>query len=260
MNGRKISTVALAGLGGIGLNVARALDRGIDGLSLAMITVRNTDRAATLLDGFQNRPLLVDPARLAEADIVVEAAPADAFRAVVGPAIERGRTLVIVSAGALLQHLDLVDRAHATGARILLASGALGGLDALRAAAGDGLESVTLVSSKPPRAFTDAPSDQRACLFRGNALQAAAAFPANANVAATLALAGIGPERTQVEIWSDPALTQNIHAWSASGSFGEISVRVACAPSAENPRSSRLASLSVIDCLRRLRAPLLVGG
>ena len=263
-------TVAIAGLGAIGLPLARALDAGVDGLSLIAVAVRDRAKAAPYLAGFRTPPKLVDIPALADADIVVEAAPAAVFESIARAAIGAGRIFVPASVGALLPRMHLVQQARQTGARIVVPTGALLGLDAVRAAAEGAVESVTMVTRKPPAGLAGAPYLEQhgiqvlgltepLCVFRGNALDAAAGFPANVNVAAALALAGIGPERTQVEIWADPGVTRNTHTIRVEAEAARFSMTIENVPSAENPRTGRLTPLSVLACLRGLVSPLKVG-
>ena len=199
-----MKTVAIGGLGAIGLKLARALDAGVDGLRLIAVAARDQAKAEANLRGFRTPPRLVTLDGLAEADIVVEAAPAAVFETIASAAIEAGRIFVPASVGALLPRMHLVRRARETGARIVVPTGALLGLDAVRAAAEGRVDSVTIESRKPPRGLEGAPylvqhgidvsgltAPKR--VFEGNAFDAAAGFPANVNVAAALALAGIGP-------------------------------------------------------------------
>lgn len=263
-------TVALAGLGAIGLPLARALDLGIDGLRLVAVATRDPVKGRARLAGFRDVPPLVDFPTLAEADIVVEATPAALFERVALPAIEAGRVFVPASVGALLPRMHLVKRAVATGARIVIPTGALLGLDAVRAAAEGVVESVTLETRKPPAGLAGAPYlekhnidvmdiDAPLCVFRGNARDAAAGFPANVNVAAALALAGIGPIRTQVEIWADPSLSRNVHIIHVEAEAANFTMRIENVPSSENPRTGRITALSMLACLRGLVSPLKVG-
>ena len=263
-------TVAIAGLGAIGLPLARALDAGVDGLALVAVAVRDRAKAAVRLDGFRAPPRLVEIAALAEADIVVEAAPAAVFEPIALAAIEAGRIFVPASVGALLPRMHLVYRAQATGARIIVPTGALLGLDAVRAAAEGPVESVTMVTRKPPSGLAGAPYLERhgiqvlgltepLCVFRGNALDAAAGFPANVNVAAALALAGIGPQRTQVEIWADPGVTRNTHTIRVEAAAARFTMTIENVPSEDNPRTGKLTPLSILACLRGLVSPLKVG-
>lgn len=263
-------TVAIGGLGAIGLSVARAIDIDPKGLTLVAVAASDSESAQSKIAGFRSPPRVVEAAGLAEADIVVEAAPAAAFEAIVLPAIERGRILVVASVGALISRLHLIELARASGARIVVPSGALAGLDAIRALALEHISTLVLETRKRPEGLAGAPFLQRqgmdvgaireaTCVFRGNALEAAVGFPANANVAAALALAGIGAERTQVEIWADPTVTRNTHTIRVEADAAQITVRVESTPAPGNPRTSRLAPLSVLACLRSLNSTLRVG-
>jgi len=263
-------TVAIGGLGAIGFAVAEALDRGIAGLRLVAVSGRDRDRARARMAHFRDPPAVVDLAGLAAADIVVEAVPAAAFEAIALPAIAAGRTLIACSAGALLPRLHLVDAARQSGARIVVPTGALLGLDAVRAAAEGPVERVSMETRKPPAGLAGAPFLEArgldmarvtvpTCVFRGNAREAAAGFPANVNVAAALALAGIGPERTEVEIWADPTVTRNTHTIRVEAEAARFTMTIEGVPSAENPRTGRLTPLSVLACLRGLSATLKVG-
>ncbi|HXA24084.1 MAG TPA: aspartate dehydrogenase [Acetobacteraceae bacterium] len=263
-------TVAIGGLGAIGLKLARALDEGVDGLQLVAVAARDQAKAQGNLQQFRAPPRLVSLADLAAADIVVEAAPAAVFEKIAGAAIEAGRIFVPASVGALLPRMPLVRRAQETGARIVVPTGALLGLDAVRAAAEGRVDSVTIESRKPPRGLEGAPylvrhgidvsqitAPQR--VFEGNAFDAAAGFPANVNVAAALALAGIGPIRTRVEIWADPTITRNIHTIRVEAESARFTMTVENVPSAENPRTGQITALSMLACLRGLVATLKVG-
>ena len=262
--------VALAGLGAIGMVLAQRLNAGIPGLRLAAVAARDGDHAARrLTEAGIDAPVVTLDELPRRADIVVEAIPAAQFRAVAAPAIEAGRVLVALSAGALLDHFDLVARAAATGARIIVPTGALLGLDAVRAAAKGKIESVRMVTRKPPAGLEGAPYlEQRGIslaglaaplrVFEGTAREGARGFPANVNVAAALALAGIGPDRTRLEIWADPGVTRNTHTIELEADSARLSMTIENVPS-ENPRTGRITALSVIACLEGMVAPLRVG-
>ncbi|MBU6499443.1 MAG: aspartate dehydrogenase [Rhodospirillales bacterium] len=263
-------SVAIGGLGAIGFDLARALDRGVEGLRLVAVASRDPVRAAERVAGFAHRPEVVPLAGLAAADIVVEAAPAAVFEAIAGPAIAAGRIFVPSSVGALLPRIHLVEQARASGARIVVPTGALLGLDAVRACAEGVVESVSIETRKPPGGLAGAPYLARngidvaaittpTLVFEGNALDAAAGFPANVNVAAALALAGIGPLRTTVRIWADPGVTRNIHTIRVEAEAARLTMTVENVPSEANPRTGRLTPLSVLACLRGLVATLKVG-
>ena len=264
-------TVGIAGLGAIGLHLARALDQGVQGLRLVAVSARDQGKAAANLAGFRNKPAIVSLAALAEhADIVVEAAPAAVFEEVATAAIEAGRIFVPSSVGALLPRMHLVERAKQTGARIIVPTGALLGLDAVRAAAEGTVSTVTIETRKPPGGLVGAPYlaqhgiDVLAIttptrIFHGNAFDAAQGFPANVNVAAALALAGIGPERTMVEIWADPGVTRNMHTIRVEADEVRLTMTIENVPSVENPRTGRITPLSILACLRGMTSTLKVG-
>jgi aspartate dehydrogenase len=263
-------TVAICGLGAIGLKLARALDDGVDGLQLVAVSARDHAKAEANLRTFRAPPRLVPLAGLAEADIVVEAAPAAIFEQIAVAAIEAGRIFVPASVGALLPRMHLVQQAENTGARIVVPTGALLGLDAVRAASEGPVNSVTIETRKPPRGLEGAPylvkhgidvsgitSPQR--VFEGDAFDAAAGFPANVNVAAALALAGIGPARTRVEIWADPNVDRNVHTVRVDAEAARLTMTIENVPSAENPRTGQITALSMLACLRGLVSTLKVG-
>jgi aspartate dehydrogenase len=262
--------VAIGGFGAIGKTVAQRLDRGIDGLSLAAVSARDTLRAAAAVAHFA-RPVPVKPlAELwKEADILVECAPAAVLRDIAEPALAHGRILMVLSSGALLENLDLVDLARRHGGRILVPTGALLGLDAVAAAAEGEIARVRMTTRKPPQGLAGAPYleqhhisvdglDAAKCVFAGTAGEAARGFPANVNVAAALALAGIGPERTTIEIWADPSISRNIHQIEVEADAARFSMQIENVPS-ENPKTGRLTPLSVIAALKKLVSPLAIG-
>lgn len=264
-------TVAIGGLGAIGAHLARALDAGVEGLRLVAVAARDQDKARQTIAGFRSVPKLVGLSDLAEqADIVVEAAPAAVFEQIAEAAIGRGRIFVPSSVGALLPRMHLVARARETGARIVVPTGALLGLDAVRAAAEGKVESVTIETRKPPRGLEGAPYlvenkidvfaiTTPTIVFKGNAFDAARGFPANVNVAAALALAGIGPERTMVEIWGDPTVTRNTHTIRVEAETVRLTMTIENVPSEENPRTGKITPLSILACLRGLTSTLKVG-
>ncbi len=271
MAAEKTLKVAIAGLGAIGLPVARALDRGIVGLRLVAVSARDRARAEARLAPLAEPPPLLTLAELAEvADLVIESIPAASFAEVAEPAIARGRIFMPLSVGALLNRMDLVDKARQTGARIIVPTGALLGLDAVRAAAEGKISSVTMVTRKPPQSLKGAPHivaqgfdmdaiAQPTLVFQGSAREAAKGFPANINVAAALSLAGIGPDRTEVEIWADPTVMRNTHRIQVDGDAARFEMRIEGIPTKENPATGKITALSVIATLRGLVSPLRVG-
>ena len=144
------------------------------------------------------------------------------------------------------------------------------GLDAVIAAAEGGISSVDMISRKPPQGLLGAPYliahgieitglGEPRRVFSGTAREAARGFPANVNVAAALALAGIGPDRTRIEIWADPTITRNIHRIEVEAAAARLSMQVENVPSDDNPRTGRLTALSAIAALKKLVSPLAIG-
>lgn len=262
--------VAVAGLGAIGFEIARRLDAGIPGLWLTAVSARDRDGAARRIAGFAQPVPVLPVEELPEvADVVVECAPKAVFAQILEPAIAAGRIVMPLSVGALLDRMDLVDRARETGARIIVPTGALLGLDAVRAAAEGTIESARIVTRKPPKGLAGAPYlDQHGIdvaaiteptrIFDGSARDGARGFPANVNVAAALSLAGIGPDRTRLEIWADPTVTRNTHTIVVESDSARLTMTIENIPS-ENPRTGRITPLSVIAALRGLVSPLKIG-
>jgi aspartate dehydrogenase len=262
--------VGLAGLGAVGLGVARRLEAGIPGLVLAAVAVRDHDKARrNLPDAGTRIPIVAVEALAQSCDIVVECLPPELFRKVAVQVVDAGKIFMPLSVGQLLENWDLVERTKATGARILVPTGALLGLDAVRAAAEGTIYSVTMVSRKPPNGLEGAPYliergislkdlKEPKKIFDGSAREGARGFPANVNVAAALSLAGIGPDKTRLEIWADPALTRNTHRIEVDADTARFSMAIEGIPS-ENPRTGRIVPLSAIAALRGLVAELKVG-
>ena len=267
-----VRTVAVGGFGAIGEKLARCLDDGIPGLRLAAVSARDRDRAAKFVASFAAPvPVLALEALAETAEIVVECAPAAVFRQVAEPALGAGGTLVAVSAGALLDNDDLVDLARARGGRIIVPSGALLGLDAVAAANQGIIRTVRMITRKPPAGLAGAPylaqhgidlDAVRAPLkvFEGTAREAVKGFPANVNVAVALSLAGIGPDRTRIEIWADPGVTRNTHTIDVDADSSRFSMTIENVPSEDNPRTGKITVLSVLALLRKLTSPLQIGG
>jgi aspartate dehydrogenase len=263
--------VAIGGFGAIGAAVAAQLDRGIDGLTLTAVSARDIARAERAMEGFSRAVPVLPLRRLAEvADVVIECAPAEVFRELAEPALAAGRTLIVLSCGALLDNDDLIELAKRCGGRILVPSGALLGLDAVQGAAQGKISRVHMVTRKPPDGLVGAPYlverqiavaglAEPTRVFNGTAREAARGFPANVNVAAALALAGIGPDRTTIEIWADPGIDRNIHKIAVEADSVRFSMQIENVPSLENPRTGRLTPLSVIALLRKLASPLAIG-
>ena len=262
--------VAVAGLGAIGLKIAEALDRGIPGCALAAVSANDRGKALERVSHLHGPVPVVALEKLEPlADIVVECAPAKLLPAVAEPFLRAGKTVIVLSCGALLANEHLVSLARRHGGNIVVPSGALLGLDAVAAAAEGEIRSVRMITRKPVRGLAGAPYlsehniriediTEPLRIFTGTAREAAAGFPANLNVAVALSLAGIGADRTTLEIWADPSLERNVHRVEVVADSAEFSMSIENVPS-DNPRTGRITALSVIAYLRKLNAPLRVG-
>jgi aspartate dehydrogenase len=261
--------VAIAGLGAIGRALALRLTR----LSEFELTCVAAGRAAPAHEWLAGAgiacPVVGLDALPAHADIAVECAPAAAMENICRPMLEAGKKVLVLSVGALLPRPHLVDIARAHGGQIIVPTGALIGLDAVSAAAEGEIRSVTMVTRKPPKGLAGAPYlvahgisveglSEPKQVFKGTARDAAAGFPANLNVVAALSLAGIGPDRTTIEIWADPGVTRNCHTIHVDSDSASFSMAIENIPS-ENPKTGRITALSALAALRKLAAPLRVG-
>jgi len=194
-------------------------------------------------------------------DLVVECAGHSAIEEHVLPALERGLPCMVASVGALsapgmAQRLEQAAQKGKTQVQLL--AGAIGGIDAIAAARIGGLDSVVYVGRKPPHAWKGTPAegdvdlatlDQPFCIFDGNAADAARLYPKNAHVAATLSLAGLGLQRTQVKLYADPSVTENVHHVEARGAFGSLELTMRGKPLAANPKTSALTVFSVVRAI-----------
>jgi aspartate dehydrogenase len=262
--------VAIAGLGPIGTKVAEALDQGIDGLVLTAVSVQNPEKHLNWLGKLATLPAVLPVEQLSEvADIVIECAPGRLLRSIVAPFVTKGKTAIVLSAGALLENEDLIELAKQNGGQIVVPTGALIGLDAVTAAAVGTIHSVRMVTRKPVQGLAGAPYivennidieriTEPLRIFEGTAREAAKGFPANLNVAVAVSLAGIGPDRTRLEIWADPTVTRNIHRVEVESDSARFSMSIENIPS-ENPKTGRITALSVIAYLRKQRSALRVG-
>jgi len=252
--------IGIIGAGAIGSTLAHALDD-MEGIELIGIADRLKDKAAYLAEHVRKgRAMRLD--RLGDlTDLVVESASQEAVREHLPKVLAKGKSVIVMSVGALAderlrKRLEGLARKH--HCKVYIPTGAIGGIDAVRAARESTLQEVTLVTTKPPAALSPA-TKRRKVLFRGKANEAVLEYPQNINVAATLSLAGLGFQETKVEIIVDPLATRNVHKILAQGDFGRIRVEVENLPSPENPRTSYLAALSAVALIRRILSPIEVG-
>ena len=264
--------VGIVGLGAIGLQIAQTIDRNtLPDTELVAIASHNQVKAKRNLARFSSIPEITNIREVAEqSDVIIECAPSAIFDEIAEATITAGKIFIPASVGALLPRMHFVDKAKKTGAKIIIATGALLGLDAVRAAAEGNIESITLKTRKPPNGLAGAPHlvqhsisveslKEPKLVFEGSARDAAIGFPANVNVAAALSLAGIGPDKTSVQIWADPSVDRNMHTITVESDSARFTMTIENIPTIENPKTGKITALSIIATLRRLKAPLVSG-
>jgi len=264
--------IGIAGLGAIGLKVALSLDRGeILGFSLAGFSARTQERATEFNSMLKSPVPQYELEDLAQhCDLVVECLPPYLFLDLARPVLMAGKTLIVLSASQLLGHDDLIDLAETYGGKIIVPSGAMLGLDAIKAVAVGEIKSVTIETRKPVAGLLNAPYlaksgidltgiTEPSRILSGTVSQIAKEFPANVNVAAAVSLAGIGPDLTRMEIWADPSLQRNIHTVRVVSDSSDFTMSIQNRPSDENPATGRITPQSVIALLRQMTATLKIG-
>ena len=265
------TSVGLIGYGGIAQDALAALRESGEGVEIigALCRAGRTANARAALPGIAIVESLDD--LLARNPKAVAEVAGQGAVAEHGPAVlRRGTDLLVISIGALaepklLQALKAA--ASDGGSRILLPPGAIGGIDAIAAMRLGGLNTVRYRSRKPPGAWRGSPAEKvadlskltsRTVLYRGNAAEAALLYPQNANVAAAVALAGLGFDKTEVELVADPAAPGNVHEIEVEGAAGRFAIQLQGKPSRTNPKTSALAALSVARALVNLEAAIVI--
>lgn len=266
-----MSGILLIGYGAIGQYVFRAMQDSSHSRVSAILCRAGRESEVSRVLG-HGVTCISDPTQVSdEIDLVVECAGHSAVAQHLPPLLRQGKPVISVSSGALadseLEH-RLQQAAVAGQSQLTLLTGAIGALDALSAARIGGLSSVTYRGRKPPAGWRGSAAEQQLDLdslslakvfFKGTARQAALAFPKNANVAASVALAGLGLDNTMVELVADPALTGNCHEVEAIGEFGHLQFSIEGKALSGNPRSSALTAMSIVREIERRNAALLVG-
>src|SRR5579872_3414567 len=254
-------SIGLIGAGFIGFTLARAIDDGmVPNSTVRAIFDIDFERAKQVSESLRTKPkymrsfqeeILMDD----KVNLIVEASAQKAVELYVPSALKAGKDVMIMSIGALANEAlrkEIFDIARSNNSNVYFPSGAIAGLDCVKAAKIGGLHRVVLTTRKPPRALIGAPGAEGIDLenlsspkiiFSGTAADAVKLYPANVNVAAALSLAGLGFEKTEVNIIADPDAKRNIHEVVAEGNFGRLTTLVENEPSRENPKTSQLASL-----------------
>lgn len=264
--------VGIVGCGVIGTELAKAIDsRFSQKAAVVALCDLDKERASKLADSLKESPRVLSIEELiAISDLVIEAASKDISAQITHQAISNNKDVMVMSVGGLIGRRDLFDLANEKGVRLYIPSGALCGLDGVKSASIGKIESCTLTTRKPPEGFRGAPYvvkneidldaiKQETVLFEGTAQEAVEGFPQNVNVAASLSLAGIGPELTRVRIITSPEFKRNSHEVIVEGEFGRLTARTDNVPSPKNPKTSFLAALSAIATLKGIIENVKIG-
>lgn len=269
----KLKKIGIVGCGTIGSKIAEAITQDFK-QSAKLSALFDIDlNKADKLAGVLNKKNIVVPnlkALIGKADLVVEAASAKVSADVAIQTLGNNRDCLILSVGGLLNREDIFTLAKKKNRSIYIPSGAIAGIDALKAHKLCGIKKVTLITRKSPQALKGAPYitqnkidldniKEETQVFEGSALQAVSSFPQNINVAATLSLAGIGKEKTRVKIVCSPSYSGNTHEIEIESAAGKTFVRCENNPAPENPKTSYLAILSAIAALRQIFEPVKIG-
>jgi aspartate dehydrogenase len=203
-------------------------------------------------------------------DFVVECAGHGAVKAYGAKVLSRGIDLLVVSIGALTDdglREQLGSAARAAGSRLVLCSGAIGGIDLLAAASLSGIERITYTSRKPPRAWRGTPAEKlidldavttETVFYEGTARAAARDYPQNANSAATIAIASVGLDRASVRLIADPAAPGNVHEFKLQSACADMEVRIVGKPSPDNPKTSMSTAYTVAREILNRIAPVAI--
>jgi aspartate dehydrogenase len=259
----KTERIGVIGMGAIGRRVVDALRAGC--LAASPFAALEKEKHAGRVDAASGIEVFTSVDALIgwKPTLVIECAGHTAVADAVPALLSHGIDVVVASVGALAddQLRTALDKASREGsARLILASGAIGGLDALRSARAGGLAQVKYIGRKPPRAWAGSPAEesfelssitQPTTIFKGTARQAARLYPKNANVTAAVALSGVGFDATEVELVADPSVSTNVHEVEAAGGFGRLVIRLENNPLPDNPKTSWLAALSIEEAVER---------
>jgi len=265
-----MKSVGIVGCGAIGHALIKAFESNTLSMRMAGVTSRTERSARDFLVTLASPPPylpLVD--LIAASDLIVEAAGGAVVPALAAEVFAAGKDLMVISAGALLDHPEVIARSRQTGCRLFVPSGAIAGLDGIKSARTGNVTHVTMTTRKPPQGLEGAPHLVRNAIslvglmeerevFSGTAREACKGFPANVNVCAAVSLAGIGPDKTRIRILAVPGLQRNCHDIEVEGDFGRLHVHIENVPS-ENPKTGKLTALSIIRALQDVVDPVRIG-
>lgn len=270
----KIFKIGIAGCGAIGTSLARSVAKDFSGSAqLSGLYDIELEKAYKLASEFSNQKLaaLNLDDLIGRVDLVIEATKAECAFEIAKKVVLASRNIIIMSVGGIIENFqELSALAEEKNVSILIPSGAICGIDAVKASACGKINKITLTTIKPPKAFIGNPYvlkrqirldniESDTVIYEGDALTAIRIFPQNINVAATLSLAGIGPKNTVVRIIASPHASANIHQIEVDSEAGKIVTRTENIAHPDNPKTSYLAVLSAIATLKQVLEPFKIG-
>ena len=262
-------TLGIVGCGNIGAALVRFAKDELAG-RISNVVVFDTDKSK--IDAIEKEITVAAGIEelVAASDLIVEAVSPAVAGTLLEEAVENAKDILIMSVGGVLGKEDVLKKAETKGSQVIFPSGAIAGIDALKAAKIAGVEAVTITTRKPPLSLKGADYllengidveviKEETVIFEGNAASAIKAFPKNINVSVLLSLAGIGPENTKVRIVVSPEFTKNSHEVEIIGKAGTIVTKTSNVPSPLNPKTSYMAVLSAIATLKEYFSVVKIG-
>ncbi|HEX5519394.1 MAG TPA: aspartate dehydrogenase [Candidatus Nitrosocosmicus sp.] len=265
--------IALIGCGAIGNELAQSIDNNfIPNCSLSIIFDIDYNKLKYISEKLKNKPTrfnnfleFINSTQFEKIDLVIEAASINAASNYVIDVLKKGKNMLIMSIGVFSDHKfnkEIIEILERNSNDVFLPSGAIGGIDIIRSIKNH-IESITLTTTKNNKALKGAPFfknnnididkiNMKKVIFEGNAYDAIQQFPSNVNVSALVSLAGIGFKRTNVKIVVDPDELNNTHELNIKWKFGDVLIKISNKPSLDNPKTSYLATLSALECLRSI--------
>lgn len=262
--------VGVVGCGTLGQAIVRAHAEGKLKARVVAVSSRTPEKAKAFLNHLPGAPAYLErPALIAACDLIVETAGGPVVPDLARECFQAGKDLLVISSGALLDHPDLMDLARERGCRLIVPSGAIAGIDGIKAACRGRIDRLTLTTRKPPGGLQGAPYLQQRNIrldgitaeqevFYGPVREAVRGFPENVNVSATVSLAGLGPDKTFIRIIAVPGLTRNCHSIEVEGEFGSLKMEIQNVPT-ENPKTGRLTAMSMLRAIEDAVDPVRIG-
>lgn len=257
--------VGIVGCGVIGSTIAKYIDEKKINAMLVSIYDINPEKTTNLYKELNEKPKVsenIDDV-FKTCDLVIESAHPNVVRDMLEKAMEYSKEIFIMSIGGLLIHDDIYQKAKSMGIKVYYPSGAIAGTDGISSASIGTIKKLTLITKKPPEAFVDVPylkerninpfeCEEETRIFKGSVHEVIKYFPTSLNVAASLVLCGVDPEKITVKILTSKKIKKNIHIIKLQGEFGEMRTMAKNVPSEDNPKTSKLAVFSAIAKLKEI--------